>query len=180
MIEIVLAIVGILGILGMAGFSFALAFWILPGLKKMADDKKYSVIVPGWDVRLTEVPFFQNTLEDVGQALNCFFNRAVDVKNYNRDDLRTRLNQLKIQFVRHQNDTNERYIVDAYGRKIAGDHSGDEIRVVALESDTLNQTAFFHELGHAVHHLEKETDYDHSDEQMWSEIVVWCKKNCKG
>lgn len=174
--EILLIMLGIILILGMSGLAALLAFVILPKIEELSLDKAYPVQIPEWKLKINEAPFFQATIEDISNAITFFANRVSEIKGYKLSDVKNRLNEQRIAFVRPANPT-QRYIVDAYGRKIAGDHQGDKIRVVALSSDRLNQTAFFHELAHAVHRLENRTDYDHTDKKLWVDVVEWCKKN---
>lgn len=178
-LEIILAIIGILLIIGMAGGAMLLALVVLPWLKEFLTDKRYPIQIPGWKTRISNLPHFLNNLEDIGRALDLILNRAMDVKKYNKKDVLNKINNLRIDFIRPQNATGERYIVDEYGRKIAGDNRGNIIRVVALDDDTLSTIAFFHEIGHDLHEIENMTDYNHSDDKMWKDIVVWCRKNFK-
>lgn len=174
--EVIIGVVGTIFILGLAGFSLLFAFVLEPALRDSIMRRRYPLVVPGWKVRLNETPPFKASLEDVQKGLDAFLERCLAVKKYNKGELKAKINNLRIEWIRPQNPEGERYIVDDYGRKIAGDHSGDLIRVVVLPTDTLGSTAFFHELGHEAHEMEAKSDYAHEDAVMWEEIVTWCKK----
>ena len=78
--------------------------------------------------------------------------------------------------MRASNEEGERWIIDQYGRKIAGDRGGDICRVVVIDGDTFGTVAGFHEWGHGVHDTVGKVDYEHRDDIMWHDIVGWCKK----
>lgn len=173
--EIILALSITVGIFALTGTAAFIAF-ILPNLLK---GYGYPVDVPGWKAKLNQLPPFNAALEDISNGLALFLDRAVLVKNYDRDKLRDKLNGLQILFIVADNEDGGRYIIDKFGRKIAGDHTDNLIRLVVLEEDTLDKTAFFHELGHEAHELEDKVDYEHEDLKMWSNVVGWCRENFK-
>ena len=174
-IEILLGAIMFLMIVGLAGFSVFFAFF-LPGILRSVG---YPVVVPGWGIRLQSLPPMNATVEDIARGLDLFVNRAVEIKRYNRKDLEKKINNMQVQWIRPKNKDGKRYIVDKWGRKIAGDHSGSLIRIVVLDDDTLDKTSFFHEIGHEAHELEDKVDYGHTDDQMWEEIVGWTRENFK-
>lgn len=170
-----LAVVGVVGILGSAGGAALLAFVLLPWHAKKARERQYPLVTKQ-GLRVAKIPVRSIKLLDVDRAVAMFIDRAVAHGEYRRSALLTELGQTYLTFIRAVNETNERYIVDAYGRKIAGDNDGRFIRVVVLDGDTLGVVALFHELGHMAHETKKKVDYDHTDDRMWHEIVGWCKK----
>lgn len=174
-VEILLGLAMLVLILGLAGLSIFVAFFLPDMLKSIG----YPVKVPGWGMRLQSLPPMNATVDDVSKGLELFLDRAVSVKGYKRSALKKKLNAMQVQWLRPQNDDGSRFIIDQWGRKIAGDHAGNLIRVVVLDDDTLNTTAFFHELGHEAHELEGKVDYDHKDRAMWDDIVNWCNDNFK-
>lgn len=175
-VEIIIGILTLLLILGMFGGSMLLMFVIMPLMQKAALDKRFPIEVPGWGMKLNSTPPMNATVEDIAAGLQVFLDRAVEVKGYNKKDLKKKIDNLVVEFIRPTNEEGARYIVDQWGRKIAGDHTGDHIRVVVLKEDTLGRTAFFHEVGHEAHELENLVDYDHEDKVMWNDIVSFCKK----
>jgi len=178
-LELLIGALALLLILGMAGGSTLFVFVLYPMLRNNALEKKYPTKVPGWKLRLSSPPPFNATLDDVAKALDLFLEVAVSTKGYSKSKLKKKVNGLYIEWLRPQNEDGKRYIVDQYGRKIAGDHSGDMIRVVVLDDDTLGSTAFFHEIGHEAHELEGIVDYNHEDKKMWNELIPACKKAFK-
>ena len=176
MAELVLGLILIIGVLGFAGLAALFAFVLLPKIQMAFQDTQYPIEIPNWKTRINTIPAFKTSLDEMSAGLETFLNKTIEMKKYDRKKLIEKLNQQRIQFIRPDNEENARYIVDTYGRKIAGDHAGNTIRVVALDSDKLGQTAFFHELGHAAHQLEAKVDYQHEDDEMWQDIVIWCKK----
>jgi len=170
--EILLIITLFIAVLSLAGVAVFIAF-ILPGMLWRAG---YPITVPGWQTSLNQEPPFDATLADMGSALSSFVLLAADVKGYDKTALTDKLNNLKILWVPSESK-DKRFIIDKFGRSIAGDHTGDLIRVVYLESDKIGNTAFFHELGHEAHELEDKIDMAHEDKDMWNNIVMPLRGN---
>lgn len=175
MMEIIIALTAMLMILGMAGGSLLFVTFGIPTLNKLRDNQKYTIAVPGWKTRLKGPLPSGITPEEVARGLELFSEQAIKIKNYDKKDLKNSLNGLAIEFIKANNKDNKRYLLLDNGLRIAGDHSGNYIRLVFLASDTLDKTAFFHELGHEAHELEKKEDYKHEDDSMWKNIVPMCK-----
>lgn len=173
--EIILAAIGISMILGMAAGATFLAFFFLPWLSKRAKEKRFPLVTKQ-GLRVAKIPVRGIKLADIDKALDLFVDRAVSHGRYDRKALLSELGRTYLQLVRAVNDEGERYIIDAYGRKIAGDNDGETMRVVVLDSDKINTIALFHELGHTAHEIKGKVDFDHTDDIMWHEIVGWCKK----
>lgn len=162
-------------LIGMLAGGSLLIFFGFPLLEKKSLAKQYPVQAPGWNTRFTSAPPFDANVHTLSDGLRLFLNRAVAVKKYNKKELKNKLNGLYIKFIRSQNPDGKRYFTDEYGRTFAGDHQGDFIRLAVLDDDKLGDTAFFHELGHEAHEMEGIVDYNHEDDQMWKEIVGYCK-----
>lgn len=174
---LVLGIVMATIILALFISSLLIIFILLPFLKNNAINYKYNTIIPNWDCRVNGLAHTKYSKEDLDRALRLFFDKVISIKKYDKKKLKSKISKLKIEFVRAVNEEGRRYIVDQYGRKIAGDHVGEEVRVVVLDGDNLRDTAFFHELGHVAHELKNVYDYEHEDTEMWNDVVGWCKDN---
>ena len=178
MAEIILITLGLVLILVPFVGSTALLL-LLPTIKRLSLQKRFPTTVPRWRTRLSSPPPFLNSIDDVAEALQLFLDTAVREKKYSYDELKKNLNSLYIEWVPSEGDFPKRYITDTLGRSIAGDHNGDLLRIVYLKNDTLNNIAFFHELGHEALELEGEYDYEHTDDVIWKDIVGACKTNFK-
>lgn len=151
-------------------FSILFIFVISPYAEKQKLSKQYPVKVPGWGMRLDSHPKMNATVEDVAKGLQIFLDECVKTKGYSKRKLKKKLNGLYVKWILVNNEDGGRYLLEN-GQRTAGDHSGDFIRVMVLTDDKLNDTAFFHELGHEAHELENLADYKHEDKVMWNQVV---------
>lgn len=173
-VEIVIGIAATALILGMALGSTLFAFVWYPRLRLKAMHKRFPLLTKQ-GLRVAKIPIRSIKLPELERAIDMFVDRAVE-KGYDRKALLTEIGRTYLEFVRALNKEGKRYIIDAYGRKIAGDNNGEVMRVVVLDNDRLHQVAFFHEIGHMAHETKQKVDYDHTDDIMWHEVVGWCKK----
>ena len=126
-------------------------------------------------MRVSNIPVSTITIDDLSRSWKLFRARCVE-KGYDGKALDKEFGREFVEFVRAVNDEGARYIVDAYGRKIAGDRSGDVCRIVVIDGDTFDKVAGFHEWGHGAHATKGKVDYEHRDDVMWHDVVGWCKK----
>lgn len=173
-IEIVIGVLGFLAIMAMAVGSSLLALVFIPAAERRAMNTRFPIKTKH-GLRLARIPVRGITVEDVERAVDMFVDKAV-ANGYDRTLLLAEFRRSYLEFVRAVNDEGARYIVDAYGRKIAGDNDGAVMRVVVLGTDGFAATAGFHEFGHLAHETKGKVDYDHVDDVMWTLIVGACKK----
>lgn len=145
-----------------------------PFIRKQNLKDEYPVKVPGWGMRLNSHPKMNATVEDVAKGLQIFLDECVKTKGYSKRKLKKKLNGLYVKWILVNNEDGGRYLLEN-GQRTAGDHSGNFIRVMVLADDQLDDTAFFHELGHEAHELENLADYKHEDKDMWNKVVYHSK-----
>jgi hypothetical protein len=173
--EIVLGVVGTVLILGMAGGSTLFAFVLYPRWHKKTKDARYPLVTKH-GLRVAKIPVRGIKIEGIEKGVDMFITRAVEHGGYDRAALEAEFARSYLELVRAVNDDGKRYIIDRYGRKIAGDNDMENMRVVVLDDDKWQEVAGFHEFGHLAHETKGKVDYDHTDDIMWHEIVGWCKK----
>lgn len=177
--EITLAALAATGILGMATFATVFAWVWYPAWERRRRAAAYPHVVPGcWGLRVSDIPVSTIRVDDVARGVVMFVNRA-EAKGYDRAALIDLIARATIRFVRGVDG--RRYVVDEYGRQIAGDSrlGGREMMVVVIDGDEWQSVAGFHELGHLAHRTRDRVDYEHRDDVMWHEIVGWCKSAFK-
>jgi hypothetical protein len=159
------------------GFAATL-FWLQLRSVRKQRERDFPVEIPGWGMRMTEPPPFHRSLEQVGRLCEIVTDRSIKIKGYKRSKVLKKIAGLNVTWIPAAEQGN-RFIIDAYGRKIAGDHNGNHVRIVYLMSDRLSQTAMIHEIGHELHELERRIDYDHADDSMWVDVVEASKKEMR-
>jgi hypothetical protein len=172
--EIILAIVLTIVILGMAGGSMLLAFVIMPWAQRRGLKRQYPLTTKQ-GLMVSKIPVPGITLPDIERAVDMFLDKA-EAKGYDRKKMLKEFGSSQLLIIRAVNEDGKRYIVDEYGRKIAGDNNMQRIRLVVIDSDTWAPTAGFHEFGHLGHETKGTVDYEHKDDVMWNEIVMECKR----
>lgn len=171
--ELIIGLVGLTVILGMFVGSLLVAFVLPPRVYAHQRKRRYPVVVPRYGMRLNSLPPTEGGLDTLVLGLDYLVKFAV-AAGYEKRPVLKKLAGLNVRWLKAEGD--KRFVVDSYGRKIAGDHSGDDVRVVWIPNDDLADTAFFHECGHELQELKGIIDYDHKDEVMWRDIVFWTKK----
>lgn len=168
-------LIGLGLVFGLLGFSL---WFMLKGgsfLQKSFRENLYPVAVPGTQMRLAEHPPFKATVQDLAKA-NALLIQNAALKGYAASEIRKKLDGLFVHWVSADESLEgKRAVVDPYNRKttdgkpllVAGWHSGNVVKVVYLKEDSVESTAYIHELGHVVHELRKKTDYAHADLEMW-------------
>lgn len=171
--EILLAVVAAVAILGFTASVIVFSIWGAPAMQLRIMQRRFPISVPGTGMRVSRIPVSTITADDIARAWVMFRARCV-AKGYDGEALDAEFARDYIEFVLGVDG--ERYIVDGYGRKIAGDRRGDVCRIVVVDGDTWEKTAGFHEWGHGAHETVGRVDYEHRDAIMWFEIVGWCRQ----
>lgn len=152
-------------------FTFKLVPW--QNQRKLERKRlEYPQTVSGWETVMTFCPF---DTDEVGELLDDMAAEwDYEFPHIDLRDIRKKIDGLMITF--RKNDESlikedpryTRHIKDKYGRNIAGDHDGDEVRVVYNAADTdaptgerVGRTALAHEVAHELDELLGITDYDH-------------------
>ena len=162
-------------------FSVFLAIYVIPRhllpriarrqqkfIKEMTKDD-YPQSVPNWETRMRDCPFEPVEIEELLNDLADEWD--IEFPDLNRRGIESKLHGLRIWFVladpKVAEETKDdkgggatRHIRDAYGRIIAGDHQGDEIRVVYNDADVarpkwnrVGRLALAHEAAHELDEL---------------------------
>lgn len=144
----------------------------------------YTQEVPGFGTRCRDCPF---TMEEVAALLDDLVDEwDLEHEKFERPAIKEKIDGLMIWFVPADPKVAEetggganRHIKDAYGRIIAGDHQGDEVRVVFNEDDVardegtrVGPIALAHECAHELDELLGIIDYDHRPEIYSGKGVV--------
>lgn len=127
----------------------------------------HSQSIPGYQLKISGSPFDSDT---IAKCLDLTTAAWIELKGNANEEIKNKFNQLIIDFVPgtvQEDGEIKRYIIDDFGRKIAGDTSNNIVRVVFLPSDGIGNTALVHELCHALHAINGVIDYDHADELVW-------------
>jgi hypothetical protein len=173
-IELIVAAVLIVLILGFAASVTIFSFIIYPRMMRRAKEKQFPLVTKQ-GLRVSKIPIRTITLEDIERGVELFIIKAV-AKGYDEAKMRTEFKTSYLELIRAVNEEGARYIIDQYGRKIAGDNNMQTLRIVVIDQDTWEKTAGFHEFGHLGHETKGKVDYDHTDDIMWHEVVGACKK----
>jgi len=173
-------IIGLLAFIAILGVAF-LAFVVFFGgrlLQKALAAHQFPVAVPWWGTRMNVlVP--AATARDVALVNDVLLERAKK-KGYLAKDVKAKIDSLLVNWVKADPSYNGRAVPDPYGRKendgspmyLAGWRSGDHIFVVWKEGDSIFNTAYAHEVGHAIHETRGITDLNPADRDMWGSSGV--------
>jgi hypothetical protein len=130
--------------------------------------KSYPESVPGWRTKMLNCPFDPVEIEELYNDLADEWD--IEFPELKREDIENKLHGLMIEFLPNDKKIYEdtidnkqpadRHIIDDFGRIIAGDHQGDEIRVVYNDKDVarpkwnrVGPTALTHESAHELDEL---------------------------
>jgi hypothetical protein len=171
-------------VLGLFGFAALSAFVLMPWYSRHVYDKAFPVKVPGWQTRLESHPPFDATVADFALMNRKLVESAKSGKDYSHKDSTRKLNNLRVRFVRRDDNVLAEYgksmnIIDPWGRKdedgnpqlTTGWHAGDFVYLVWRPDVQLDDTAYAHECGHELHELEARVDMKHEDDEMWTQVV---------
>jgi len=171
--------------LGAFVFSLVFALVVYPRWRRRVWARAFPITVPGWGARMSSLPPFHASPEDVKAMLDLMLFKAVEVKGYNRRQARSLLNTMLFEWLpadpglAREDKRWTRHIRDGFGRVIAGDTQGQITRVVYNAPDRLGHTAAAHECGHILHALEHRIDYAHLDAEMWEKVVESVKEELR-
>ena len=168
-----------------AGFAFffscvALVIYVIPvhilprvarrqqEIIKEIKSEHYPQEVPNWRTRMKDCPFHPAEVEELLNDLADEWD--IEFPDLVRSSIEDKLHGLRISFVPNDkkiyedtinnNPPADRHIIDDYGRIIAGDHSGDYVRVVYNDADLarpkwnrVGPLALTHECAHELDEL---------------------------
>lgn len=139
------------------------SFIAAPLAERRLELDQYSVRVPGTTATMNTEPLFDSSPEDIGRLLRIL--EATLRPRY--PDARKRLVDLRIHWVQADealwSTGAHRHIRRAEtGEIVAGWQTGRHVFVVYRGDDTVDRTAFAHEVIHRV-----TDDRDHKDETLW-------------
>lgn len=138
-------------------------------------NKEFRQDTPSYSIRMKGCPFDPLLMSS---CLDYLVDTWHAEKGHSKEAIKARLDSLIVEFFPgtiEDDGEEKRYIVDSFGRKIAGDHSNNNIRVIVLSNDKLETTAFIHECCHELHELENIIDADHLDQKVWGKEGVVSK-----
>lgn len=140
--------IGIFLAFGIAVFAVValLTFVVTPWWHRRELRKRFPQRVEGFKARMRASKFSAGAIGDVLLDVKT---EAVTRLNLDPRAVQAKLDGLMIDWIRIR-EGHARMFVDSYGRKVAGDHDGNTIRVAVKPTDKPGDTALVHECLHEL------------------------------